>query len=148
MTVYYAALGIGIVAGIIGQILLKAGAADATDFIRGDPHYDGGITGVMKIAHAAEGFGLDMELHGAGPAQRHLMAAVRNSNFYELGLVHPKASRNRPSLYADGYRDDLDAIDAQGRVRVPEGPGLGVTYDWDFIRRHTAERVVFGTVPD
>ena len=33
MTVYYAALGIGIVAGIIGQMLLKAGAADATDFI-------------------------------------------------------------------------------------------------------------------
>ena len=33
MTVYYAALGIGIVAGIIGQMLLKAGSTDATDFI-------------------------------------------------------------------------------------------------------------------
>jgi len=32
MTVYYAALGIGIVAGIIGQMLLKAGA-DAPDFV-------------------------------------------------------------------------------------------------------------------
>jgi drug/metabolite transporter (DMT)-like permease len=32
MTVYYVALGIGILAGIAGQILLKAGA-DAPDFI-------------------------------------------------------------------------------------------------------------------
>ena len=32
MTIYYAALGIGIVAGIIGQMLLKAGA-DAPDFV-------------------------------------------------------------------------------------------------------------------
>jgi L-alanine-DL-glutamate epimerase-like enolase superfamily enzyme len=122
--------------------------AEATDFVRGDPHYDGGITGVMKIAHAAEGFGLDCELHGAGPAQRHLMAAMRNSNFYELGLVHPKAPSTRAPVYADGYRDDLDAVDSRGCVAVPEGPGLGVAYDWDFIRRHTAERVTFGNVPD
>ena len=39
-----------------------------TDFVRGDPDYDGGVTGIMKIAHAAEGFGLDVELHGPGPS--------------------------------------------------------------------------------
>jgi L-alanine-DL-glutamate epimerase-like enolase superfamily enzyme len=122
--------------------------AEATDFVRGDPHYDGGITGVMKIAHAAEGFGLDCELHGAGPAQRHLMAAMRNSNFYELGLVHPRASSGHAPVYADGYRDELDAVDAQGCVTVPDGPGLGVTYDWEYIRRHTAERLTLGAVPD
>src|SRR5215813_13544580 len=33
MTVYYLALGIGILAGIAGQLLLKAGA-DAPDFVR------------------------------------------------------------------------------------------------------------------
>ena len=50
-----------------------------------------GITGAMKAAHAAEGFGLDVEIHGDGPAQRHVMASVRNANYYELRLVHPKA---------------------------------------------------------
>ena len=25
--------------------------------------------------------------------------------------------------------------------RVPEGPGLGVTYDWDFITRHSQGKV-------
>ena len=37
-----------------------------TDFVRVDPDYDGGVSGSMKIAHAAEGFGLDVELHGPG----------------------------------------------------------------------------------
>ena len=74
--------------------------AEATDFWRADPEYDGGITGVMKVAHAAEGFGMDLELHIAGPAQRHCMAAMRNSNFYEMGLVHPKLSNivNPPDI--------------------------------------------------
>ena len=63
---------------------------EATDFVRGDVGYDG-ITGVMKLAHACEGLGLDIEFHGPGPAQRQCMAAVRNTNYYEMGLVHPKA---------------------------------------------------------
>ncbi|MDP7160865.1 MAG: enolase C-terminal domain-like protein, partial [Dehalococcoidia bacterium] len=41
-----------------------------TDFVRGDPDYDGGITGLMKIAHATEGLGLDLEVHVAGPDRR------------------------------------------------------------------------------
>ena len=43
----------------------------------------------MKIAHASEGFGLDVELHVTGPDRRHLMASMRNSNYYEMGLLHP-----------------------------------------------------------
>ncbi|MDP6667327.1 MAG: enolase C-terminal domain-like protein [Dehalococcoidia bacterium] len=105
-----------------------------TDFVRADLGYDGGITGVMKIARIAEGFGLDVELHGNGPAHRQCMAAIRNSNYYEMGLLHPKIGTMRPPVYADGYRDGLDAIDSNGCVQVPEGPGLGVTYDWEFIR--------------
>ena len=34
------------------------------------------------------------------------------------------------------YPDTLDAIDEDGCVPVPTGPGLGVTYDWDFIEAH------------
>src|SRR5689334_15714260 len=50
--------------------------AEATDYLRVDPAYDMGITGVMKTAHAAEGFGIDVEIHGCGPAYRHCMAAI------------------------------------------------------------------------
>ena len=109
--------------------------AEATDFMRVDPGYDCGITGGMKIAHIAEGFGVDAEVHGAGPAQRHLMASLRNSNYYEMALVHPKVP-SRNVVYADGYKDGLEAVDEHGCVDVPEGPGLGVTYDWDYIDKH------------
>jgi L-alanine-DL-glutamate epimerase-like enolase superfamily enzyme len=111
--------------------------ADGTDFVRGDPDYDGGITGVMKIAHAAEGFGLDVELHAPGPVRRQLMAAMRNSNYYEMGLVHPRASFFPLPFYKEGYSDGLDAIDGRGRVPVPRGPGLGVEYDWEYITGHS-----------
>jgi L-alanine-DL-glutamate epimerase-like enolase superfamily enzyme len=96
-----------------------------------------GITGAMKVAHASEGLGLDVEIHGGGPAERHIMASIRNTNYYELGLVHPLAPSSGSQIYADGYNgDNLDSIDDNGHVPVPTGPGLGTTYDWDFIEKN------------
>ena len=113
-------------------------ASGATDLVRVDPDYDAGITGAMKIAHAAEGFGLDVEIHSPGPAQRHMMAALRNSNYYEMALVHPDTDEVGRShdIYADDYRDALDSIDSNGHVPVPQGNGLGVEYNWDFIMKN------------
>lgn len=111
--------------------------ADATDFVRGDVHYDG-ITGVMKLAHAAEGLGIDIEFHGGGPAQRHCMSSIRNTNYYEMGLLHPKAPCSHIPVYKN-YRDGLDAIDQNGCVYPPEGAGLGVDLDWDFIMRNQVD---------
>lgn len=117
--------------------------AGATDFARVDPDYDGGITGCYKAAIAAQALGMDAEVHACGPAMRHLMAALGNSNFYEINLVHP-CTANAWSLpvYASDYADELDSIDEQGCVTVPTGPGLGVEYDWDYIERHRSARVV------
>ena len=118
-------------------------ASEATDLVRVDPDFDGGITGAMKIAHAAEGFGLDVELHNCGPAHRHVMASVRNSNFYEMALVHPTRPATAVPVYTNGYRDDLNAVDGEGCVPVPEGPGLGVGYDWEYIRKHRTGHQVY-----
>ena len=121
--------------------------AGATDFVRADPVRDGGVTGVMKLAHATEGFGLDVEIHFAGPVHRHLMAAISNTNYYEMGLLHPalgpEAGLFHPPVYKDGYRDAIDSIDDDGCVQVPEGPGLGVEHDWDFIMKHRVASEVF-----
>ncbi len=114
--------------------------AGGTDFVRVDPEYDMGITGSLKIANMAESLGLDCEIHASGPAHRHLMAALRNSNYYEVALVGPDCPNVIPPVYTCGYSDQLDCIGADGAVGVPQGPGLGVTYDWDFIGRH---RVAF-----
>ena len=108
-------------------------ANGATDFVRADPEYDAGITGAMKIARVAEGFGLDVEFHAPGPAQRHCIAATRNANYYELALVHPEAENTQPPVYRGDYSDMFDTIDDDGTVPVPDGPGLGVEYDWDYV---------------
>lgn len=111
-------------------------ANSATDFVRADPEYDAGITGAMKIARAGEGFGLDVEFHAPGPAHRHCLAATRNSNYYELSLVHPDCEAPQPPVYEGSYADALDAIDDDGTVGVPDGPGLGVSYDWEYIKEN------------
>jgi L-alanine-DL-glutamate epimerase-like enolase superfamily enzyme len=116
--------------------------AGGTDYLRADAHYDGGVTGLMKIAHAAEGLGMDVEIHAPTPEHRHCMASIRNTNYYELGLVHPSIRTTRAPIYLD-YSDDLDAIDKNGHVPVPQGPGLGVTIDWEYVRRHETGRVTY-----
>lgn len=115
-----------------------------TDLLRADPELDMGITGVMKTAHAAEALGLDLEVHAAGPAQRHCMASIRNTNYYELGLIDPEFGNPvMPPVYGDGYVEDLAAIDPDdGCVGVPDGPGLGVEYDRDWITAHAVDTVV------
>lgn len=118
--------------------------AEGTDLVRVDPEYDAGITGAVKIAHASEGFGLDVEVHGPGPAQRHLMSAIGNTNYYEMCLVHPKTEAiGRPQqIYEGSYRDGLDAIEPDGCVLAPDGPGLGVAYDWNAIERAAVNHYV------
>ena len=115
----------------------------ASFFSRADPDYDGGITGSYKLAVASEGLGIDCEIHSCGPAMRHLISAVRNSNFYEVNLVHPNC-KNAWSLpiYLDGYSDEIDCIDQNGNVTVSDKPGLGVSYDWNYIKKHTLEKLI------
>jgi L-alanine-DL-glutamate epimerase-like enolase superfamily enzyme len=109
--------------------------AGGTDILRADPEYDLGITGCMKIAHLAEALGLDVEIHAVGPAHRHCMAAIRNTSFYEIALVGPGMPNALPAVFED-YSDELDAVDAEGCVPVPTGPGLGVAIDWEKIAAH------------
>ncbi len=117
-------------------------ASEATDFTRGDPEYDGGITGAIKRARIAEGFGLDIETHAPGPAHRHYIAAIRNANYYEVALVHPDCKNTQPPIYECGYSDMIDTIADDGTVPVPDGPGLGVEYDWDYIEANEIGREI------
>ena len=118
--------------------------ARATDYMRANASTDGGITGVMKLAALAEAHGIDVELHGGSLAHRHCMAAIRNSNWYELGLIHPKVKNNKPPLYGDPkWIDLLESVDEHGCLDVPTGPGLGVPLDWDWITTHKTGEVVF-----
>ena len=41
------------------------------------------------------------------------------------------------------HHDGIDAIDEHGCVDVPEGPGPGVEYAWDFILAHRTAGTVY-----
>jgi L-alanine-DL-glutamate epimerase-like enolase superfamily enzyme len=110
--------------------------AGACDLFHVDPEYDRGITGALKINHFAESIGMDVQVHACGPAHRAMVAAARNTHFYELALVGPGMPNLVPPVYTCGYSDQEEALGADGTMPVPTGPGLGVTYDFDFIRRH------------
>ena len=117
--------------------------ADGTDLVRVNPDYDMGITGAVKVAHLAEAMGLDVEVHSGGPAHRHCVAAFRNANYYELGLVGPKSGSNKPEVYTCGYTDALESVGQDGCVEVPQGVGLGVEYDWQKINSSKVEEFIY-----
>jgi L-alanine-DL-glutamate epimerase-like enolase superfamily enzyme len=61
-----------------------------------------------------------------------------------MGLIHPHAPASHDEhLFKDGYRDALDVIDEKGHVPVPQGPGLGVEIDWDYVAKNRTGMVVY-----
>jgi L-alanine-DL-glutamate epimerase-like enolase superfamily enzyme len=109
----------------------------ATDYLRGDVAVKGGITACLKIAHLAEAFRMNFEIHhGANSlnnvANLHVMCAIPNSEFFEVILPD--------EMQKYGIVDDL-VVDAKGMVHAPQKPGLGVEIDFDLIRRRTVGTV-------
>ena len=48
-----------------------------------------------------------------------------------------------PKVYKCGYSELHEDVGKDGCYPVPDGPGLGVTADWDYIEAHrTALHVV------
>jgi len=108
-----------------------------TDLLRHDVHYDLGITGALKTIHFAESVGTTVEMHGPSPVQRHLIAAMQQTAMYEVANVSPAMSDPSPAIYTCGYSDDVSSIGSDSTMYVPQGPGIGVEYDAELIRRNT-----------
>ena len=123
------------------NFLLQGGC----DMIHADPEYDMGITGAMKIAHFCEALGFDIQMHACGPAHRAVIAAIRNTHFYEMALIGPDMPNAVPPIYLNGYSDQPEDLEEDGCVPVPDGPGLGVVYDWEFITRNRVAEFVYKT---
>ena len=54
----------------------------------------------------------------------------------EVALVGPDCPNAVPPVYKCDYTDQLDSVGKDGCVPVPQGPGLGVQYDWEFIAKN------------
>lgn len=113
------------------------------DMVHADPEYDMGITGAMKIAHVCEGLGIDVQIHACGPAHRAVVSALSNTHFYEMALIGPGMRNCVAPVYTCGYSDQAEDLAEDGCVPVPDGSGLGVAYDWEYIERHRTDLFVF-----
>ena len=111
--------------------------------IHADPEYDMGITGAMKLAHFSESLGLDIQMHACGPAHRAVISALRNTHLYEMALIGPGMMNSVAPVYLCGYSDQAEDLTADGTVPVPQGPGLGVIYDWDYIEKNRTAMEVY-----
>jgi len=110
--------------------------ARATDALRGDVVIKGGITGMLKIAHLAEAYRLNCEVHTAynalnNVATLHLLMAIPNCDWFEVLAFNP-AGRYGLEHLSYGLARPIE-IDAEGNVHAPTEPGLGFGVDWELI---------------
>ena len=109
---------------------IKAGACD---IVRGGVGDLGGITPLMKVAHLAESFGMNMEVHGGGVGNLHVMCATENTWLYERGLLHPFVDYEEPRPWLNKL---VDPMDDEGFVHVSQEPGLGMDINFDYIKEN------------
>jgi len=116
-------------------------ASGAVDIIQPDPSHCGGITEARKIAAMAEAYDVAVALHcPLGPialaANLQIDAGAYNAFIQEqsLGIHYNKSNDlldyvNDPSVFA--YED--------GTVAIPEGPGLGIDVNEEYVIERAAE---------
>jgi galactonate dehydratase len=105
------------------------------DIIQPDPSHAGGITEVRKIAAMAECYDVALALHcPLGPialaACLQLDAVCYNATIQEQSLgIH----YNDTNDLLDYLKDPSVFQCADGNLRIPDGPGLGIEIDEDYV---------------
>jgi galactonate dehydratase len=111
--------------------------AGYVDIIQPDPSHAGGITETRKIAAMAEAYDIALALHcPLGPialaANLQLDAVCYNAFIQEQSLgIH----YNTTSDLLDYLKDPSVFEYKDGHVAIPQGPGLGIEVDEDFVRK-------------
>jgi galactonate dehydratase len=107
----------------------------AVDFLAPDVPKTGGIAETKKIADMAEAYYQALVPHNIGSpvatmATAHVGATV--PNFVALEYHAREVS----------WWEDLvvgDDLIRDGRISVPDAPGLGIELDWDVVEQHRKE---------
>lgn len=110
-------------------------SSGACDILRVGVDDVGGLTPALKTAHLAEAFGMDAEVHGGGSGNLALLGGMLNGRWYERGLLHPHFDYDAVPPHLNSA---VDAMDERGEILMPDRPGLGDDYNWDYIDDHVA----------
>ncbi|MEJ7901518.1 MAG: mandelate racemase/muconate lactonizing enzyme family protein [Thermomicrobiales bacterium] len=112
-------------------------ARKAVDIVQPDVIWTGGITESRKVAALAQAYGLPVIPHVFSSAvalisNMHLIASLPNAGLLEFDQ-NPNPLRNE--LFEEPIHPSPD-----GKVSLPDRPGLGVTLNHETIERYRIER--------
>lgn len=105
--------------------LIADGAIDVCNF---DASWSGGPSEWRRVAGLAACFGVEMAHHEEAQVAVHLITSAPHGTYVEA--FHP--DRDPVFWHLNAGRPPL----AGGRFAVPDGPGLGIDFDWDWIDRY------------
>lgn len=109
-------------------------ADGAVQILQPDLSKGGGITEVMRIAAMASAEKLEIHPHTLASglnmaSSMHLISAIDNGGYFEADVA-------RENLFRDRLTTRADLLDSEGCVHPPEGPGLGIEVDVEFLAAH------------
>ncbi|MEM2011597.1 MAG: enolase C-terminal domain-like protein [Nitrososphaerota archaeon] len=114
--------------------LIAAHSLKAVDVILGDPHWWWGLRGYQQLGRVCGALGLTLGMHSPGELGIGLTA-----------MVHAAASTPQLATAIDTHYMHLldDVIKSRveiinGRIKVPDDPGLGVEIDYNKIEKYQA----------
>ncbi len=105
----------------------------AVDIVQPDVIWTGGITECRKVAALAQAYGLPVIPHVfssavSSIANMHFIASIPNGGLLEF-------DQNPNPLRSELFEESID-ITPEGKVYLPERPGLGVTLNQETIARY------------
>jgi L-alanine-DL-glutamate epimerase-like enolase superfamily enzyme len=113
-------------------------ANDGVDIVQPDNYYFGGLIRSMKVARMAAAFGKTIVPHMSGGGLGYLyniqfVSAVPNAGahheFKELGTDVRFECKTSPLRVVNG------------KIKVPTGPGFGVDFDQEWVKKHQIVRL-------
>jgi L-alanine-DL-glutamate epimerase-like enolase superfamily enzyme len=112
-------------------------AHEGLDIVQPDNYYFGGMIRSMKVARMAAAFGKQFIPHMSGGGlgylyNIHLVSAVPNAG------EHHEFKGYQTHVRFECRTSPLKVV--QGRIKVPTGPGFGVEFDPDWVKKHEPVR--------
>ena len=106
------------------------------DIAHPDLAFAGGFTGTKKIADYAAITRTPVALHNVGSlvlcfANAHFGSSIQN--FYRS-----ESALGRPTRHVEQMAASNPPVVQKGQLKVPEGHGLGLDLNWDYIRKNLA----------
>ncbi len=113
-------------------------ANDGIEIVQPDNYYFGGLVRSMKVARTAAAFGKSIVPHMSGGGlgflyNIHFVSAVPNAG------EHHEFKGLSTNVRFECKTSPLKVV--QGKIKVPTGPGFGVDFDPDWVKKHQPVRL-------